>query len=350
MSILKVPETCLPVVFDKMTASYKAYWFIGFLECFVEEGNDEIPIRNICSRMLANAWYPIHFFKLHFGAQDLIVNHNHKIKDYLNIKADIKKDNLLDILYHSEDVAVIKWVMHFKKQVTYRFLSPWIKFKSNSQVEKDSQSFINGSPYAIFRDQDVIVINDDWKNYLRNNYKLLLDYGYWCLSQYLQNKNPGVPDISGKLVKPAIRSSLNIQRKYWNIVFEKEKTIQCIYSNKILTADKFVVEHYIPWSYTTHNLIWNLIPADSSINSSKSNKLPDNIFLKKFVMLQKRALGIVYQTNMNHKLFEDFAVFGDSVSNMLDLEDDKFFELYNNQISPQIILAHQLGFQFWNFK
>ncbi|WP_430811927.1 MULTISPECIES: hypothetical protein [unclassified Carboxylicivirga] len=65
--LIVTPQSKLPPVFANMSASYKAYWFIGILECLVEEGLEEIPIRRICARMLVNAWYPVHFFKLHFG-------------------------------------------------------------------------------------------------------------------------------------------------------------------------------------------------------------------------------------------------------------------------------------------
>ncbi|WP_367268579.1 HNH endonuclease domain-containing protein [uncultured Pedobacter sp.] len=36
----------------------------------------------------------------------------------------------------------------------------------------------------------------------------------------------------------------------------------------------FAVEHFIPYAFVSHDLIWNLIPADPSFNSRKNNKLP----------------------------------------------------------------------------
>jgi len=36
----------------------------------------------------------------------------------------------------------------------------------------------------------------------------------------------------------------------------------------------FAIDHFIPWSFVTHDLIWNLIPASRAANSSKSDSLP----------------------------------------------------------------------------
>jgi hypothetical protein len=342
------PQSKLPSVFSSMSASYKAYWFIGILECLVEEGLVEIPIRRICARMLVNAWYPVHFFKLHFGAQDLISQHNVYIKEYQGLAADISKSDLLEILTASIDKVIVEKVMHFRKQVPFRFLSPWISYKSDAQVEKHSQLFMNDAPYSISRERNVIVINKDWIHFFKSNYKLLIDYGYWVLAQYVQTKNPGVPDIPGKLIKLAVRGSLLQQRKYWQIVFDELRQIRCIYTQELLSADKFAVEHYIPWSFTTHDLIWNLIPADPSINSTKSNRLPTRRFLEPFVEIQKAGLKVVLDKSPRNRLLEDYAVFGVSVPELLALPQTRFYELYDNQISPQLQLAHQLGFAYWN--
>ena len=36
----------------------------------------------------------------------------------------------------------------------------------------------------------------------------------------------------------------------------------------------YAVEHFLPYAFVSHDLMWNLIPADRSFNSSKSDKLP----------------------------------------------------------------------------
>src|SRR5690606_8423234 len=100
------------------------------------------------------------------------------------------------------------------------------------------------------------------------------DYVYWNLSLFLQVRNPNVPDIPNKLIKPAMRNSLTKQRKFWDYVIDKNGPLKCIYTGKELHKGKYHVEHFVPYSFVSHDQIWNLIPSDNSFNISKSNKLP----------------------------------------------------------------------------
>jgi hypothetical protein len=228
-------------------------------------------------------------------------------------------------------------------------LSPWITYSTDADIERESRFFTNGAPYSIDRANDKIIISPIWLDYLKDNYAVLLDFSYWNLANYLQTRNAGVPDIPGKLIKPVSRQSLSEQRKFWEIVFEERKTLTCIYSKKNLFVELYAVEHYIPWSYAAHNQLWNLIPADNSINSSKGNRIPSVDFLKEFATVQKIGIETVYHKKPNHKLFEDYAIFGISVSEMLQLSESDFQQMYSNQILPQLQLAKQLGFQIWQY-
>jgi len=269
----------IPAIFRNMTTSYKAYWFLAILEMSVEEKQLEIGVRDLCIRMLANAWYPVHFYRLHFGAYDQVSLSNQFIMDKLNLKADIPKKDLIALLTANKDEEIEKHILRFKQHVLYRFLSPWISYKSDQQVETESHQLADEVPYSINRTKHTILIPAIWGNYFSQNYAVLKDYCYYQLALYLQAKNPGVPAVLDKLVKPAQRESLNKQREYWNIVFEKHTSLRCIYTHKNLSAGKYDLEHYVPWSFVTHNLIWNLIPADSAINSAKSNKLPPEKYM-----------------------------------------------------------------------
>ena len=43
----------------------------------------------------------------------------------------------------------------------------------------------------------------------------------------------------------------------------------------MLVKDDYEVDHFVPSSYVAHDELWNLLPMDSSLNSSKNNKLPE---------------------------------------------------------------------------
>ncbi|WP_285056633.1 HNH endonuclease domain-containing protein [Pedobacter ginsengisoli] len=98
---------------------------------------------------------------------------------------------------------------------------------------------------------------------------------YWHLSLYLQKHNPNVPDIPNKLIKPPQRNGLTKQRKdFWDLVIHHNGPVNCIYTQKKLTIGDYAVEHFVPYAFVSHDLLWNLIPADKSFNSSKCDKLP----------------------------------------------------------------------------
>jgi len=57
-------------------------------------------------------------------------------------------------------------------------------------------------------------------------------------------------------------------------------------SSRIIVKD-ISIDHFVPWSYVAHDEMWNLNPTTKSINSFKSNKLPDwNTYFKRLAMLE----------------------------------------------------------------
>lgn len=119
-----------------------------------------------------------------------------------------------------------------------------------------------------------LIINRSWVGYFIDNAALIRSYCYWKLALYLQAKNPNVPDIPNKLVKPAQRNPLNKQRSYWDTVMNELGGLNCIYTNCMLEKGSYALDHFIPYSFVSHDLIWNLIPSDAAFNCKKSDKLP----------------------------------------------------------------------------
>ncbi|MCD4745028.1 MAG: HNH endonuclease, partial [Bacteroidales bacterium] len=239
-------------------------------------------------------------------------------------------------------------ILHFEQLVPYRFLSPWIKGTKN-EIIKRSQYFENNCLYRFNNDGvNSIEINPDWVTYLNKNNKILLDYTYWNLNLFLQVRNPNIPDVAGKLIKPISRSSLIKQRNFWNIVLNEIEAFNCIYTGKTLTVDNFDMEHFIPWSFVAHDQLWNLLPSDSSINSSKSNKLPLlDKYLESFVEAQYQAINTVYRKQPHNKLLEDYLILGTNISDIAKTPLLDFKNKYYNTLSPLVQIANNSGFEFW---
>lgn len=341
-----LPVNLLAACFNNTSATYKYYWLISILQ-EVENGGLMVSKRNLFARMISNAWFTVNYFHVSFGKQDLIQDSVRAIIEMEKIPINEKKENIFQKLLTTRNAQTEKQLWHFNKNVPHWFLSPWFpreKYETDLLREKriyaQSKSFLGKCLYALH--QDEIEINKEWIDYLISNTKVLKDFCYWNLALFLQGKNPNVPDIQSKLIRPAVRNALIQQRtQFWDLVLKELGSVNCIYSGEKLTVGKYIVEHFIPYSFVSHDLIWNLIPADRTFNSSKSDKLPPlEKYFNPFFELQKTAIEIVSIKSPKSKLLEDYlTIFSDLESGF---SKDKFKET----IQPLITIASNNGFEF----
>lgn len=344
-----LPINKLASVFGSTSATYKFYWLIALIE-LMEEGNIEIPKRKIFARMISNSWYTINYFHISFGKQDNLQIAVERVLKEENLTIDEKKNRLETCLENSTKKETIYQLFHFDKNVPHWFLSPWFPKINNetdnqqkSRIYDESQSFLNDSLYALYK--DYISINPKWITYLKSNAKVLKDFCYWNLALFLQTRNPNVPDIPNKLIKPAIRNGLTKQtNEYWKLVFKELGSINCIFTDTKLYYDEknYALDHFVPYAFVSHDLIWNLLPIEKKFNSSKSDKLP--VFEKhfdKFCDLQKTAFDINKHYNHKSKYMDEFlTIFPNSGT----FERDKF----SSTIQPLITIASNNGFLYMN--
>ncbi len=79
-------------------------------------------------------------------------------------------------------------------------------------------------------------------------------------------------------------------------------------SSKTSQSKKAAVDHFIPWSFVMNDELWNLMPMDSSLNSSKSNKLPKwSPFFPRFAENQYLLYQMIHDTTRPQlrKLYEN---------------------------------------------
>ena len=341
----KLPISSLAGIFSNTTATYKFYWFVALLDIVVKERKTRISFWEIIAGMVAESWYPIHYFKLSFGKSDSLFDKSLEIQNAFQISIESDKEKIKKYLIDNLN-GTKKFLKIFTLNVPYRFLSPWIKYTYDEDVVAKSQRFENDCLYAIYGDE--IVINDNWVEYLTEHYSILRDFAFWNLTEFLQKRNPNVPDVPSKLIKPILRDSLTKQHKFWDAYIETVGSIRCIYTNKPLIAKDYDLDHFIPWSFVSHNLLWNLLPADSSINSSKSNNLPPlDVYLKPYAELHHNALKTIYPKNPNNKILEDYLTVYDSVGELVRMSDDDFCNVFQKTFSPLAQIAENMGFKYW---
>ena len=337
----------LAQIYNNTVATYKFYWFASILDIVVKEQRRHISVWKIIVGMIVEAWYPVHYFRLSFGKSDSLFDRIVAIQQQLNIPIDINKNELKTLLLKQlDDREFRRLIRVFKQNVPYWFLSPWIKSYDVREVMFLSQQWINNCPYAI--KGETIEINPNWEQYLNDNYLILIDFTFWNLTVFIQKRNPNVPDVPSKLVKPIQRDSLTKQRHFWDTFININKSIQCIYTGKNLYKGNYDLDHFVPWSFVSHNLLWNLLPADSSINSSKSNNLPQlEIYLRPFAQIHQKAIQTIYPKNPNNKLFEDYLTLHSSLSELIQLSENDFFTVYQKTFSPLVQIAENMGFKYW---
>ncbi len=343
----QLPIEKLAACFNHKASTYKFYWLLSIvdaLEARVESETTTIPKTELFARMISNAWYIVNYFRVSFGKQDKLQQAISIIQKGENITIDADKRQIIQTLVHSTNPETVSILRQFNNQVPHWFLSPWFPGADRRSIYAGSQSNLSYSLYAL--DEKYISIGLLWANYLLINARLLKDFCHWNLALFLQKNNPNVPDIAGKIFKPPIRSSLLKQRRFWELVMNARQSTKCIYTNNVLEGVEFSVEHFVPYNFIPHNLIWNLIPADKAFNSKKSDRLPDmEKHFDPFFNLQLEAIRIVRKQDPSNKLLEDYLTLFPSLD---EAEGPAAKEKFRNTIQPLITIAANNGFQFLN--
>lgn len=248
--------------------------------------------------------------------------------------------------------------------VPYRFLRPFFGMELrgindrtiNQQIVlKSDVAFNSFHAPCLYRfvKRDEIEIHPTWYEYLKQHLMILRGFCLWHLVNYVQKNNPNVPNVAGKLFEPQQRD-LKQGRMFWRTVLEKETGLMCIYSSQPLQKDAFSLDHFLPWSFVSHDLLWNLVPVPKSINSSKNNCLPDlNLYFKPFAILQYRGVQLISRLPRTEKLLEDYITLFRIGANaeLLEMKYDAFEKLLYDTLAPQVQIASNMGFSTqWRYR
>lgn len=341
-------------VFNNTSATYKFFWFVSILQIHAQKNCTRIDVWDIVIRMVANAWYPIHYFRLSFGKSDSLFDIVMELQRITEVPIDAKKERVIKVLTDNvTDKKIKDQLQILTLNVPYRFLSPWISYTSNIDTIRRSQTFENGCLYALHKDKSdfFIELNPIWNNYLHAHYNILVDFAFWNLTLFLQVRNPNVPNIPNKLIKSETRNSLTLQHQYWDFVMEHGLKLNCIYTKKPLAPMNYDLDHFIPWSFVSHDLLWNLMPADGSINSSKGNKLPDlDLYLPKLATNHQQAIKICMKNQYRgDKILEDYLSLGKTAQELVEMDKEHLFDCFMRIFSPMNQIALNMGFETWKY-
>lgn len=348
-----LPINRLSHVFDKTVATYKFFWFISILQIHAKESKLRMNAWDIIIRMVANSWYSVHYFKLSFGKSDSLFQIVLELHLLTHIPIDANVEDVIEGLSNSFDLPGVRQQLKIlTNNVPYRFLRPWIDTSDDRAVMERSLKLENDCLYALHKEGNemFVELNPCWDSYLHQHYSILVDFAYWNLVLFLQKFNPNVPNIPNKLIKPLERTSLKKQHDFWNAIIDIDGPRHCIYTGQTLYKDNYDLDHFIPWSFVSHDLLWNLIPSDGSINSSKSNKLPVlDEYLPKLADMQHQALKVAMHSDKRFSVLDDYMSLGYTPAEFAEMSSDDFLTIYEKTFNPISQIALNMGYEVWKY-
>lgn len=352
-------------LFDDMSECYKLFWFQAITDC-VCAGKTVLTFDELINNMIADAWYMVSEYKLNLGPRDNLEALVHYAQGITGLKSSQKRDIIIDTIAQCDDSELAKFKRNLTYNVPYRLQKPFLNQMQGevywrSGGKRVLAERINAHDGLIYKFlsinglDSIIEIDSDWAEYIKTNYEIIKGWIKYNIIQYLQRRNPNVPGIPNKLEPPQERK-LELVKNYWKDIIEV-CPVHDIYGDIELTKNEVSIDHFVPWSYVAHDELWNLSPTTRSINSRKSNHLPDwDTYFDRLCDVEYMAYQMVWQNEQIHKRFDkclDEHVNSDEVRRKLyreGLSREEHHDELSQIVLPSYNAAKNLGFDNWVLK
>lgn len=357
---------------DDPTECYKFYWLDSIMQLLSEQ-EETITFDKVISGMVADAWYSVTEYHLRMGTKDSQGNSVNSIERAVN------KIDALNCLEHTADrwqvlekIEENEKLLHdekyqISKNVPYRLLSSFMRELGGNDPLWDQRTrliaymeMISNKcclPYTIGNERGLekkIIIEDRWKQFLLDNMVSIRGWIQMKKIKYLQDRNPGVPGIIYKL-EPENEKQRKLQnvRKLWAAVFDISG-IRDIYSGNPLEKKQYEIDHFVPWSFITNDEMWNLMPVNSSLNSSKRDRLPDwNKYFSGFAQNQFMLNQMIYKYEKLAHIFRECQ--RDNLNSLWsmeelyikDIDENQFIRVLEGRLKPIYDSARTQGYGIW---
>ena len=351
-------------LFDNTSECYKFFWFKAIIDKVVQ-GNQSLTYGELVDSMIADAWYMVNEYRLNLGPKDTLEILVKLIKrNYPDLKSCEKKSVLVDFIKSIDDKEIVSKKKILTYNVPYRLQAPFMK-EVNGNAWKVGQGNliekINQEKYLMYYFgplqglETKIIFQDSWMKYIIKNQEIIRGWLEYKMILYLQRRNPSVPGIADKIYPPQERK-LDKVKKYWKMILTVEPVVE-IYGDNPLTGDDISIDHFVPWSYVAHDEMWNLNPTTKSINSAKSNKLPDwDRYFSKLVKQEYQSYCLLWRYTQVHKEFDRCAkehINSEEVRYRIyreGLSKSEFADELKRVLSPVYQAAQNCGFSIWKYE
>lgn len=352
---------------------YKFYWLEAIVR-LISEGIKETTFDQIIDEMICNAWYSVREFHIHLSGVPV----DGQVRDGLE-RAVLCLTELSDLPANASKVEIKNAIREhnatlktYKEQLTnmvpYRALAGFFR-KSSETLDWESIrrmtayiERINRNtvllPYILGEESKLkkkVYFQDAWVEMIQDQTVAILGWIQYEKVKWLQNNNPEVPGLIYKLAPMDEKMrKLNHVHKLWDSILSV-KEIRDVFTDKPIVSKSYDVDHFIPWSFVMNDELWNLMPMDSSLNSSKSNRLPkwDPFFLKfaknQFVMYEqiheKEGIRKLYESCYRDNLHSIWA--GQELYRKGNSEAE-FLHILEKNMLPIYASAKRQGYEMWN--
>ena len=338
---------------------YKFYWLEAIVQ-LISEGVRETTFDAIIDEMICNAWYSVREFHIHLSGMQL----DGQVRDLPANASKVEVKNA--IAEHNSDLKAYK--EQLTNMVPYRALAGFFN-KSSETVEWGSirrmTAYIERInrdtvllPYTLGEESKLkkkVYFQDAWVEMIRDQTVSILGWIQYEKVKWLQNNNPEVPGLIYKLspMDEKMRK-LNNVRKLWEGILNISE-IRDVFTDKPVISMQYDVDHFIPWSFVMNDELWNLMPMDSSLNSSKSNRLPkwDPFFIRfaknQFIMYQ-----LIHEKEGIHKLYEScyrdnlHSIWAGQELYRKGNSEGEFRNILQKNMQPVYDSARRQGYEVWN--
>lgn len=81
--------------------------------------------------------------------------------------------------------------------------------------------------------------------------------------------------ISKLISSPVTEREVNESKSLFKKIYKENGNVDCIWTGKSITSiDNYDLDHILPFSVWRNNDMWNLLPANSTVNKQKSDRIP----------------------------------------------------------------------------
>lgn len=352
---------------------YKFYWLEAIVQ-LISEGVTETTFDAVIDEMICNAWYSVREFHIHLSGmqvdgqvRDGLERAVLRLSELSNLPANASKVEIKNaIKEHSASLKAAK--EQLTNMVPYRALAGFFeKAEENADwgsvrrmtayIERINKEVVL-LPYTLGESSKLkkeIYFQPSWVEMIQDNTVSILGWIQYEKVKWLQNNNPEVPGLVYKLAPMDEKMrKLNNVRKLWEGILELS-VVKDVFTGKDIVPKKYDVDHFIPWSFVMNDELWNLMPMDSTLNSSKSNKLPKwDPFFGRFAANQYLLYGFIHEKAGIYKLFE--GCYRDNLHSIWAGQElyrkgnsrEEFYNILQKNMQPVYDSAKRQGYEVWN--